>query len=279
MRRSDNIDIFNDTLALCKDMPVLANSVEKSISEQILLLEADEQNIPELKVYDEKAKVIVSKKRTYEAASAYKGSRTAVHNFANAIYPGGGVTAGSMAQEECLCRCSTLYPCLNVKEMLDGFYTPHKVANDVMFNGDVIYTPGVTVFKSDVEWPLLMDESDWYEVDVMTCAAPYLVETDRCRLVDENGVEMTGSEALFATHVKRLSRMLNIAVSKNVETVILGAFGCGAFMNDPSIVAEAAKTVTEKYLYSFKNIEFAIYCSPFYTKNYDEFSEKIAPYI
>lgn len=279
MKRSDNIDIFNDTLALCKDMPALAESVEKSISQQILVLEADEQDEPDLKVYDEKAKVVVSKKRTYEAASAYKGSKTAVHNFASALRPGGGVTAGSMAQEECLCRCSTLYPCLNVQEMWDGFYTPHKKANDEIFNGDVIYTPNVTVFKSDVEWPFLMNESEWYEVDVMTCAAPCLTDIDRCHCIDENGQELTDDEALFAIHVKRLSRMLDIAVSQKVETVILGAFGCGAFMNDPAIVAKAAKAVTEKYLYAFKNIEFAIYCSPFYTKNYDEFSEKLAPYI
>ena len=52
------------------------------------------------------------------------------------------------------------------------------------------------------------------------------------------------------------------------ETIILGAFGCGAFMNDPQIVAQAAKNVIREYLYSFKNIEFAVYCSPRDDRNY-----------
>ncbi len=71
------------------------------------------------KKYDSRAKIVISHKRTYEAASSYKGKKVAVLNFASASNPGGGVVKGSSAQEECLCRCSSLYFALNEKKMWD----------------------------------------------------------------------------------------------------------------------------------------------------------------
>ena len=53
-----------------------------------------------------------------------------------------------------------------------------------------------------------------------------------------------------------------MALNNKVETIVLGAFGCGAFMNNPNVVAQASKNVLNEYLYAFKNIEFAVYCSP-----------------
>ncbi len=88
-------------------------------------------------------------KKSYEAAAAYKGQKVCVHNFASASNPGGGVERGASAQEECLCRCSGLYFCLTAQEMWDGFYKPHRNAGDPIHNDDIIYTPNVTVFKTD----------------------------------------------------------------------------------------------------------------------------------
>ncbi|MCR4584452.1 MAG: TIGR02452 family protein [Lachnospiraceae bacterium] len=88
----------------------------------------------------------------------------AVHNFASASNPGGGVANGASAQEECLCRCSGLYFNLNTPVMWDGFYQPHRDAHDPIHNDDIIYTPNVTVFKSDTAMPKLMAEPDWYDV-------------------------------------------------------------------------------------------------------------------
>ena len=45
------------------------------------------------------------------------------------------------------------------------------------------------------------------------------------------------------------------------EVVVLGAFGCGAFANNPNVVAMAAKEVIRDYQYKFKVIEFAVYCN------------------
>ena len=53
------------------------------------------------------------------------------------------------------------------------------------------------------------------------------------------------------------------------------AFGCGAFRNDPNVVAAAAKTVIADYLHAFRVIEFAVYCRPGDTANYDAFEDAL----
>ena len=78
-------------------------------------------------------------------------------------------------------------------------------------------------------------------------------------------------DELLAIHEKRFTRILDIALVNNNDVVILGAFGCGAFENNPSVVAMAAKNVVEKYIHAFRVIEFAVYCSPRDSHNYDVF--------
>lgn len=53
-------------------------------------------------------------------------------------------------------------------------FKPHRKAGDPLYNDDCLYTPGVIVFKSDISFPERMGEKDWYQVDVITCAAPNL---------------------------------------------------------------------------------------------------------
>ena len=79
-------------------------------------------------------------------------------------------------------------------------------------------------------------------------------------------------DELLAIHEKRFTRILDIALTNNNDVVILGAFGCGAFENNPGVVAAAAKNVVEKYIHAFRVIEFAVYCSPRDSHNYYIFS-------
>lgn len=83
MRRVDNINIFKDTENLVRSNKKILNAVQFSTDNQQLILEDADFRAPELKRYTENAKVVVSSKRTYEAASLYacKGMKTAVHNF------------------------------------------------------------------------------------------------------------------------------------------------------------------------------------------------------
>lgn len=273
MGREENVTVFRDTEKLCKNNKQLAESVKKSAAGQKLILESDHMERPKLDLYAEEAEVVVSKKRTFEAASKYKGNKVAVHNFASASNPGGGVVKGSSAQEECLCRCSGLYFCLNTPKMWDGFYTPHRNAHDPIHNDDIIYTPEITVFKTDEYIPKLMNEKDWYTVNVITCAAPNLRirPGNSYNPGDGNKSVSISDRDLLALHEKRLRRILDVAVSEGNDTVILGAFGCGAFENKPEIVARASKNVIKEYLHAFKTIEYAIYCSPRDERNYEIF--------
>ena len=280
MGRDENIAVFKDTEKLCKTNPKLSESVKKATASQKLILEGDHLSEQKKDIYKDAAKVIVSGKRTYEAAAAYKENHVAVHNFASASNPGGGVVNGASAQEECLCRCSGLYFCLNSPIIWDGFYKPHRDAHDPIHNDDTIYTPGVTVFKTDTASPQLMNESEWYDVDVITCAAPNLRNqpSNRYNTGDGNKQVVMKDKDLFALHEKKLRRILEVVLSEGCDTVILGAFGCGAFQNDPEVVALANKNVIKDYLHAFKNIEFAVYCSPRDDRNFKMFERVLKPY-
>ena len=145
MGRNENIEIFKDTEKQVKNNETIKASVKASVkastNKQKIILEDDTIDLEKKEKKSALAKVIVSQKRTFEAASKYKGMKTVVHNFASATNPGGGVVRGANAQEECLCRCSGLYFNLNEQNMWDGFYRPHRVSRDPLHNDDIIFTP------------------------------------------------------------------------------------------------------------------------------------------
>lgn len=88
MGRDENVTVFKDTEKLCKTNPKLSESVKKSIAAQKLILEGDALTEQNKGRYEDVANVIVTKKRTFEAAAAYKNQHVAVHNFASASNPG-----------------------------------------------------------------------------------------------------------------------------------------------------------------------------------------------
>ena len=274
MGRDENIIIFQDTEKLCRENELLKDAINRALGLQQFIAENDALSVLDKVRYEEQAKVVVSKKRTFDAARNYKGMKVAVHNFASATNPGGGVVKGSTAQEECLCRCSTLYSMLNNQKIWDDFYSPHRKIADPIHNDDIIYTPGVVVFKTDTAAPVTMPESEWYEVDVITCAAPNLRDNPSNPYNKNDGkrkVKISDKE-LLELHEKRLKRIVDVAAVNGDEVVILGAFGCGAFQNKPEIVSKAAANVIGDYLHLFKIIEFAVYCSPRDSRNFDVFN-------
>lgn len=201
--------------------------------------------------------------------------KVAVLNFASASNPGGGVVNGSSAQEECLCRCSTLYYNLTEDYMWKNFYLPHRHQGNPIHNDDLIYTPDVVIFKSDTVYPRFMPEARWKKVNVITCAAPNLRERPSNGFNSGDGnraVKISDSE-LEKIHIKRGRKILEAAIANKNEVVILGAFGCGAFMNKPEVVANAYKQIIEEFKNAFETIEFAVYCSPRDESNFRIFSD------
>jgi uncharacterized protein (TIGR02452 family) len=248
--RQLNITVFQDTAEHCRTNARLRESIAQSRQAQKFTGECESVTVENRNIYAEQAKVIVSQKRTFEAAQAYAGTRVAALNFASASCPGGGVTTGAGAQEESLCRCSTLYDCLNDQKMWELFYEPHRRQRNSLHTDDCIYTPGVTVFKTDVSAPELLSETDWYNVDIITCAAPNLGYSD----------VTISDEALKQLHIKRLRRILDIAICNKVENIVLGAFGCGAFHLQPELVSTLFKETLEETEFKgkFHTIAFAL---------------------
>lgn len=275
-------EIFNDTKKYYQSNKELINSIKNSKKYQLVITENDNIKQTNHEIYNIPAKVIVSKKRSLEAAREYNGQKVCILNFASATKPGGGVEKGANAQEEAICRCSTLYPCISDREIVNQFHNKHRELLKIgklnaLYNDDCIYTPNVTVFKTDTNVPELMSVKDWYKIDVISCAAPNLRSRPSNTMNPNSGKAVAiEADTLLNLHIKRIKKILDIAKANLAEVVILGAFGCGAFQNPPEIVAEAMAKVIKDYLYKFKTIEFAIYCPAKNTKNYDVFYDKLS---
>ncbi len=236
----------------------------------------EENDYPELPEPEKAGRVTVSKARTFEAAmglrEATPEARVAVLNFASATNPGGGVKTGASAQEECLCRCSTLYPTLNQPWLWDQYYLPNRETNDPLHTDVCIYTPGVVICKTDENIPRRLPEDRFVTVDVLTCAAPNLRRVPGNRHnPDASRAASITRQQLFELHVKRAKHILHVAAANHVDCLVLGAFGCGAFENDPNVVARAYAVAMEEYRHHFEVIEFAIYCREWETENYNAF--------
>ncbi len=273
-----NVRIFEDTRTQYQSNDALKQSITRSAGGQQIIRE--EEQIPKAEMrFGEKANVTVSSKRTFEAAQAYAAEKkVCVLNFASSTNPGGGVVRGASAQEECLCRCSTLYACLNRSETWENFYNPHRAKRNPLYDDDCIYTPDVVVFKSDTSEPQMLAQEEWYRVNVITCAAPNLrnVPSNMMNPYAGNETASVNAEELYALHCKRLRRILDVAALNKNDVVILGAFGCGAFANDPEIVSRAMNDVVQEHRHMFGRIEFAVYCSPRDMRNYEVFRKNIA---
>ena len=246
--RQINYEVMLDTKQCYETIPELIEAVEQSIANQFMV--AEEENIDQSIPNVINTKYLVSGKRSFEAAKAYDGKKVAVLNYAN-NHSIGGAPFSAGAQEESLCRCSTLLPCLEA--MRDPFYQKHRNhysshQMDYMGNDDLIYTPDIVVFKTDERtqpvYPRMMNRDEWYKVNVITCAAPQLFGTV---VRPTNYIDVISS---------RIKKILDVAAKEHNEVVILGAWGCGAFKNPIEIVAKVFVDLIRNY--DFEIVEFAL---------------------
>lgn len=255
MAREELIKIFENTVWMCENNRRLVDKIKSSMACNRVISEENADDILENLIYgsetEKEAKIIVSKKRSFEAASVYRGKHISVLNFASATNPGGGVTKGAGAQEECLCRISTLYKCISASEITEAFHKKHRYAlktgkMNSLYNDDCIQTCDVTVFKSDTAKPVLLSKEDWFDVDVISCAAPNLRHMSQH---DKNWKKNVTDKKLFDIYKKRINRVLDIASCAKSDVIILGAFGCGAFANPPELVAKAMHAAIDEHKY------------------------------
>jgi uncharacterized protein (TIGR02452 family) len=175
------------------------------------------------------------------AAARRLGGDVAALNFASARSPGGGFLNGAEAQEESLARSSALYPCLLAA---GEFYTYHRAHAELTYTDRIIYSPRVPVFRDD-RGALLTKP---YPVTFLTSAAPNLSAIRSNQ--PERAAEVPGALR------RRAARVLAVAAANGHRRLVLGAWGCGVFGNDPATVAEAFAAALARY--PMEHVVFAI---------------------
>ena len=184
-------------------------------------------------------KIQVANETTLQASLRLveSGLRPLALNFANGIQPGGGFCKGARAQEEVLCRSSALYWTL----VEDPMYEHHRGRQRPDSTDWAIYSPDVPVFRKDDGTEL---DQPW-QLSFLTSAAPY--------------APAIGQPEAGDLLQKRILRVLAIASAYGYPAIVLGAWGCGAFANDPRRTASDFRQALENdFSGAFSDIVFAV---------------------
>lgn len=239
MNRQNRIDIFEDTKSYVESGVVKKASITTKYNLKDIV------DVKDVRFEDRYQGTRVTDVDTVTALSTYRMhhshndddnyARTCILNMASAKRPGGGVANGAQAQEECLFRCSNLFD--NISSDL------YPIKHD-----EAIYTEDVTFFK----------DSDYaYTHNPMVCdviTIPALNLNSKAKYDDldlENNYDQITKD--------KIDLMLNLCYQRKVVRVILGAWGCGVFKNDPTKMATLFKEVIdEKYENAFDCVEFAV---------------------
>lgn len=267
-----NIDVFNETITIINTNESLSTATKKAIDNTVVY----EEGFQSIKQPNHQSKVRFEENLTLLAVKPFMpNKKVAVLNFANPVEPGGGVLRGANAQEEYLCRASNLYPCLTSAQakpyyeyhnnLLKQNNTPYFLSTD-----RIIYSKDITVIRKDVGFFVDVPDcksiqeysNNWYHIDVITCAAPYF----------HNNIPITET-SLKELLKKRIRNIFEVAIENDINVLILGAFGCGAFHNPPMLVATAFSDVLleSRYTHAFEEVIFAVKRTGFFCENIEAF--------
>ena len=271
--RQDLVEVMEDTMEVIKkgyyELPGLSRPVDfrpqlKRDKKWTVIFDNVPALYPHLSPFLSAPKVYVQSIDVLEKAAEF-GEDGVCLNMANAFHPGGGVLRGAMAQEEEICRRSTLTWSI--------FRFSEELKNLVGFKWDVyssypiklygaIWSPSVAIIKSRT-YELL---PEIYETNVITAAA-------LCHPKLNDKGEMSQSDCDIMS--EKIRTVLRIAALKSKRKLILGAWGCGAFCCPPLQIANLFKAVLEEKEFEgwFEEICFAVLDNPHRAENnYEIFS-------
>lgn len=196
-----------------------------------------------------------------ELADPKAPERVAALNFASAKKPGGGFINGALAQEETIARSSSLYPCLRT---CDSYYDAHRRNRNAFYSDDIIVSPAVPIFRSD-DGTLLEAP---YRVTILTSAAVNAGEVLKR--------DQRAGASIRAVMRRRTAMVLALAARLEIKTLILGAWGCGVFRNDPEEIAGHFRALLldeERFRGALEKVVFAIPGFDKDSPNLDAFEE------
>ena len=255
--RTNRATISEETLKIVEDgfyeydgeRVELKKLIEESV-EATLLLKPSESLSTSIPT-DKNCKLEVLNETTLQGAKRLSQSgkykKIGVLNFASAKNAGGGFLGGSQAQEESLARNSALYATL---ESNPEYYHYHRrVEKTLLYSHHIIYSPNCPVFRLD-DGELL---SEPYLVDFITSPAP-----NRGAVANNEPHSLNRLDEVFA---ERINRVLRLAVTQGCDALVLGAWGCGVFRNEPDVVANLfAKALLDEgeFAHAFEYVVFSI---------------------
>ena len=254
--RTKNVSLAKETLEILKQKRYTSlNGVSVDISASLdaavkgTILYKAAADLPDTDWETFKPTIEVTNETTAQAAvrlAALGKENIVALNFASARNQGGGFLSGALAQEEDLCRCSGLYACLKTKPI---FYNENILCDHTLYLDNMIYSPKVPFFRN--KHNLFIEQP--FELSLISSPAPNLTT-----MSEKDRDSEDGQEVIYSTLYSRAKRILNVAAAHGHKNIILGAWGCGAFGNDPEQVAiifdDALKNVP-----AFENVCFAVY--------------------
>jgi uncharacterized protein (TIGR02452 family) len=190
-------------------------------------------------------------------------ARPLVLNFASAKNAGGGFLGGSRAQEESLARSSALYASLQARQ---EYYDQNRRARSTIYTDHAILSPDVPVFRDD----------DGTLLDRPYAASFFTMPAVNVGALRPGGGDHARVEPVMAGRVQKL---LALAACEGFEELVLGAWGCGVFRNDPRLIARLfheALIGPDRWAWRFARVTFAVFTSERERANLEAFDELFA---
>ena len=235
--------------------PEMLSQLEADVQEKVSQLDCDTQ----FEVENETT--FASSKKLLQQRS---DNRVLCLNFASAKNPGGGFLGGSQAQEEALSRASALYLCLEPQQ---EYYEMNRKSKTCFYTDYMIYSPMVPVFR---------DDSDALVAD------PYCVSIVTAPAVNTGAVANSEHERLGevpSVMLNRSGKLLSLAVANDYRALVLGAWGCGVFRNDPNDMADyfcQHLGIGGKFEHAFEQVHFGVLDFTKHESTYRAFADKFA---
>lgn len=256
----------------------IINSNEYFFSDKKIVISDDPQSLQEVVIYtpekvtealmeleknvrQSSGEIKVDFLDTLTSARVNGYGKTLALNFANAFCPGGGFLHGAIAQEEAICRSSSLYASI-ASEKAKVMYDYNRAHVTPEGSDFMLLSPNVSVFRNrDCE---LLNEP--YGVSVITVAAPNLY--DEAYELEE--------PKLGEVMRRKIKNIIAVAAQNSFDTLILGAWGCGAFGHNARDMAEYFYDVlvNENYRRFFDKIVFSVFSRDEYDYNYAQFAKR-----
>ena len=251
----NNIEVAKETIKITYERKYVLNGVTIDLPDidpaKVIVITPDEgQKIldSDMSPYmsDSMCRITVNNKDSFESGRDY--TNPLVMNFANAHNPGGGFKLGANAQEEALCRCSTLYASITSDKARE-MYSYNNTHLSRVESDYLLISPEVAVFR---------------EKDLTLLDSPVIMGVVTIPAPNRRGAAMfASSKQVEDTFIRRIRILLRAAAINGYRDLVLGAWGCGAFGNKPEDVASYFKRIIvgEGMGKAFDEICFAIYGS------------------